>query len=253
MSLIFDLSTFLTFALIASGSTPDGSEGRTASVSRARSEAKSRFREANRFYDLENFEDALEAYEQAYEAYPASAFLFNIGQCHRRLHQYEAAISYYERYLSEAADREDRALALDLLEKSKRALWAADLEKPTKRNLQPDVRSTTATSTAFAPTVASSSSEGPPINSMAGASLGAPAFVEPRDAVPASTGPAPSRARSSGPTPLHEEWWLWSLVGGGVAIIVGGVLLAASSGDDLPPASLGLYDYRDRTGMPNGR
>ena len=50
-------------------------------------------------FNLGRFEEAAVDYQAAYEAEPLPAFLFNIGQCHRNLGNYERAQFYFRRYL----------------------------------------------------------------------------------------------------------------------------------------------------------
>jgi len=63
-------------------------------------------RSARRHYDrgeklfaLGKFADALDEYQRAFDAKPVPEFLFNIGQCHRNLGDYEAAIFSFKKYL----------------------------------------------------------------------------------------------------------------------------------------------------------
>jgi tetratricopeptide (TPR) repeat protein len=63
-------------------------------------------RDAHRHYDkaeklfaLGRFDQALDEYEAAYEAKPLPGFLCNLGQCHRNLGDYDAAIFSFRKYL----------------------------------------------------------------------------------------------------------------------------------------------------------
>ena len=109
-------------------------------------------RAAKRFYDrgeklfaLGKFDEALEEYQKAYDAKPLPDFLFNIGQCHRNLGDYDAAIFSFKKYLKlepdadnreqveeyitdlEAEQEKDNSKRLDLLPRKKRTS-AADQE-----------------------------------------------------------------------------------------------------------------------------
>jgi len=61
--------------------------------------AKAHFYRGQRLFDLRRFKQALRAYEQAYEAKAIPAFLFNIGQCHYNLGDFESALFSYRRFL----------------------------------------------------------------------------------------------------------------------------------------------------------
>src|SRR5262245_50838876 len=61
--------------------------------------AKQHFYQGEKLFALGRFRDALTQYEAAFDASPLPAFLFNIGQCHRNLHDLDAAIFSYRKYL----------------------------------------------------------------------------------------------------------------------------------------------------------
>jgi tetratricopeptide (TPR) repeat protein len=60
------------------------------------------------YYNQGNYEKALEQFEEAYRLNPLPELLYNIGQCHERLGDYETAIESYAKYLKEHPDAEDR-------------------------------------------------------------------------------------------------------------------------------------------------
>jgi tetratricopeptide (TPR) repeat protein len=60
---------------------------------------RARFEMAETKFNLGKFEEAAVDYQAAYEAEPLPAFLFNIGQCHRNLGNYERAQFYFRRYV----------------------------------------------------------------------------------------------------------------------------------------------------------
>lgn len=66
--------------------------------------AKQLFEEAQVHYETGRFQEALEDYSKAYELVQLAGFLFNIGQCHRELKEYDRALYFYERYLREKPD-----------------------------------------------------------------------------------------------------------------------------------------------------
>ncbi len=70
-----------------------------AEEDRATKLAKQHFYRGQRLFDLRRFKQALRAYEQAYEAKALPAFLFNIGQCHYNLGDFESALFSYRRFL----------------------------------------------------------------------------------------------------------------------------------------------------------
>jgi tetratricopeptide (TPR) repeat protein len=84
--------------------------------------ARGHFDRAEKAFNLRKFDDALAAYQAAYEALPLPAFLFNIAQCHRNLGNREQAVFFYERYLSLAPDAPNRQVVEDLIAEQKQQL-----------------------------------------------------------------------------------------------------------------------------------
>jgi tetratricopeptide (TPR) repeat protein len=70
--------------------------------------AKHHFERGEKLYALTKFSEALDEYQQAFDARPIPDFLFNIGQCYRNLGDYEAAIFSYQKYLKLAPDAPNR-------------------------------------------------------------------------------------------------------------------------------------------------
>ncbi|HEY0192514.1 MAG TPA: tetratricopeptide repeat protein [Kofleriaceae bacterium] len=71
-------------------------------------DAKRHFERGEKLYALAKFREALDEYQQAFDAKPIAAFLFNIGQCYRNLEDYDAAIFSYRKYLRLAPDAANR-------------------------------------------------------------------------------------------------------------------------------------------------
>lgn len=99
---------------------PPATAGKEASK-----EAKVLFDWAQREYDLGNFEGALGGYSEAYRLMPAPALLFNMGQCHRQLGQYERAAFFYRRYLALEPDSPDAPLVTGLIQQMEAKLAEA--------------------------------------------------------------------------------------------------------------------------------
>ena len=74
--------------------------------------ARAHYETATRLYDLREYSKALDEYKAAYLAKPDPAFLFNIGQCYRRLGETSSALDFYRQYLKKTpADDPNRAQA----------------------------------------------------------------------------------------------------------------------------------------------
>ena len=64
--------------------------------------AKAHFEAATRLYDIHEYAKALDEYKAAYLAKPDPAFLFNVGQCYRKLGKLDQALEFYREYLKKA-------------------------------------------------------------------------------------------------------------------------------------------------------
>jgi tetratricopeptide (TPR) repeat protein len=78
--------------------------------------ARTSYAKGEKLFALGRFDEALEAYEAAYDAKPLPGFLFNIGQCHRNLGDLDAAIFSFQKYLELAPDADNHDSVLDLIE-----------------------------------------------------------------------------------------------------------------------------------------
>jgi tetratricopeptide (TPR) repeat protein len=65
--------------------------------------AKAHYEKATRHYEIREFDRALLEYKAAYLAQPDTAFLFNIGQCYRKLGQDQEALNFFQLYLKKAS------------------------------------------------------------------------------------------------------------------------------------------------------
>ena len=64
---------------------PLAAAGESARSDPAKATALAHFETAKRLFEVHEYGKALEEYKAAYVAKPDPAFLFNIGQCHRKL------------------------------------------------------------------------------------------------------------------------------------------------------------------------
>lgn len=81
--------------------------------------AKRHYNRGQKLFNLQKFDEALEQFQKAYDAKPIPDFLFNIGQCHRNLGDYEAAIFSFKKFLKldpEASNREQVEELIEELE-----------------------------------------------------------------------------------------------------------------------------------------
>jgi tetratricopeptide repeat protein len=181
--------------------------------------AKKAFSEATRYYNLNQYSDALEAFKRAYWNYEDPVFLYNIAQCHRLLKHKAEAIDFYKSYLRNAPNARNRAEVQRVV---------SELEA----SLQQDRA------------LANSPPEGPisSTNTPPSTTTPAPATTEPPSSAPpaavVTATPAPSPRADK---PVWKKAWFWGVVGGAAVVVAGvavGVGIATSTPKD-PTASLG--------------
>ena len=84
--------------------------------------AKRYFANGEKLFALGKFDEALEQYQQAFEAKPLPGFLYNIGQCYRNLGNFDQAIFSFRKYVAlepDAPNKEAVQRLIDDLEERK--------------------------------------------------------------------------------------------------------------------------------------
>jgi tetratricopeptide (TPR) repeat protein len=163
-----------------------------------KAEARQAYLEGSKYYDLNQFSEALESFKRAYWHHEDPAILFNIAQCHRALGHKKEAIDFYRSFLRKAPEVRNR----DELQKI-----IADLENAIEREK--------AVATA------------PPRGMMASGDKSA----EParKTVEPISSAPPPAQSDR----PPKKRAWVWGVVGG--AVLVVGMALGLGLGLGLQP------------------
>jgi tetratricopeptide (TPR) repeat protein len=179
--------------------------------------AKAHYATGVQHFDLSEFDAALTEFKEAYRNKPDPVFLYNIGQCHRRLGHTDDAITFYQTYLRKAPDAKNRdevERRIKELESLRDAESASTTKSTTDR--PPTLpRSTVARDKAVAETVV--------VPPTAGIDLSA------RDKAAPSSGGA-----------FYSRWWFWTAVGAvaaGTATVA--VIMATRDPTKIPSTSLG--------------
>jgi tetratricopeptide (TPR) repeat protein len=201
----------------------------------ARKQSKVHFQAAERFFKAGKYQDAITEYGRAYEILPLPAFLFNIGQCHRNLKNWGSALSFFEDYLSEAPNSENRAEVEQLIKQAK-AEQAKSRPQRAVGNETPEVSSEPST-------------EKPPAGASAGKVTTDETPATDAAAVPqVRDSPLVSEQHVEEESPVYERWWFWTAIAVAVVAVAGGTAIALSSGGHtktiLPQGSAGTIDWR---------
>lgn len=155
--------------------------------------AKAAYRRGTQHYNLNEIPQALDAFKEAYRAFEEPSFLFNIGQCQRRLGQNEEAIQSFRSYLRNVSNPPNRDEVERLLEKLNEQVKLEKAEREQK----------------------------------AQAALEAARAVERQKQAEAAERAAATQnavvaaAPTPQKTPVYKKWWLWTIVGGVVVVGVG--------------------------------
>jgi hypothetical protein len=97
----FLIALSVTFALAVSGAT-------TARADDAQ-KARELFTQGNTYFDLGQFEKAIDAWQNGYQLKNDPGFLYNIAQAYRTMGDAQKAIFFYKRYLSNSPKARNRA------------------------------------------------------------------------------------------------------------------------------------------------
>jgi tetratricopeptide (TPR) repeat protein len=230
------VSVVLLAALLSSGQPARGADPRTES-------AREHSAQGDAYYKLEKYSNAIGEYEQAYLAKSDPSFLYNIAQCHRLTGQSAEAIKFYRRFLKDAPNAPNRAVAekhiRDLEEASSPrspveppavAAIPAPVAPPPAATLPPP-ESPSPTSTGSAPPAAAPpvlALSPPPPPSSSGSPSGS---SEMAPIVENAAAPSPTDSH-----PIYTRWWFWTAVG---VAVVGGIVVAAAAKRD--PSCPGGY------------
>lgn len=102
----------------------------------ATKKAKEHFFKGEKLFALGRFEEARDEYEAAFEAKPLPEFLYNIGQCHRNLGDFESAIFSFRKYIKLKPDADNRAAVEELIDELQDEIDAAEREAKRKRDAE---------------------------------------------------------------------------------------------------------------------
>ncbi len=197
-------------AVLAASSPP-------AAAADARTEsAREHSRQADAYYKLEKYPNAIGEYEQAYLAKPDASFLFNIAQCHRLMGHPAEAIKFYRRFLNDAApNAPSRAIAEKHIRDLEEASKAATAEPPAAPPPPPVTPLPPAAPPPAGPPPTGVGAT-TPVGLEATNPTSAPASTTP--VVETSTPPSSDEAK-----PFYYKWWFWTAVGAVVAtgIVIG--------------------------------
>jgi tetratricopeptide (TPR) repeat protein len=184
-------------------------------------QAKALYSKGMAHFQLEEYDAAIEKWQEGFRIRPVPEFLYNIGQAYRLSRRPEKALSFYQKYLRmapKAPNRSEVERHIASLSKVVEQQQQAASQPPVNTLPAPD-KSTHATN------------EGRPAELPS-----EPVKVEPKAAEPSSSradlvAPAPPRDQR----PVYKKGWFWGVVGGAAAVVAAAVVVGVvvANGDSL--------------------
>ena len=193
--------------------------------------AKAHFATATRFYDVREYGKALEEYKAAYMAKPDPAFLYNVGQCYRRLGRNTEALDFFHQFLRKApasdpnrAQVEARIREIESEGGNNANASGASVVAPAPPPYAPAPAPAPA-SAPIQPNAAPLPNVNPPVAPPAGVDL---------------TAPTPAR-NDSAKKPIYGTWWFWTGMAAAVAAgtVTAVILSSTGGGTNIPHTTLG--------------
>ncbi len=160
-----------------------------------------------RAYETARFDEAISAYQEAYQQSALPGLLFNLAQCHRQKGEHQRALFLYQRYLDLAPKARSAPIASE---------WVRRLSEP----LRPGTPA--------------------PLDQIK--PRGNAAVVQVWGPYAPSAQHASTSAQVPSWGPIHRRWWFWA--GLGTALAAGSAAAVIASQPGLPRASLGTGDLR---------
>jgi hypothetical protein len=104
----------------------------SASPARAEDAEKARelYRQGSKYYDVGQFDKAIESWQQAYDQKPDPSFLYNIAQAYRQKEDSKQAIFFYKSYLRNSPKAPNRAEVQQRIDSLQRQLDAGGKSSP---------------------------------------------------------------------------------------------------------------------------
>jgi tetratricopeptide (TPR) repeat protein len=225
---------FALFAFIASTSAQAGDDDKA--------QAKAHYQTATRYYEVQEYDKALGEYKAAYVAKPDPAFLFNIGQCYRKLENNEKALESFKQFLKKAEPKDpNRALVEARIRDIESELSAKNSIREEPKTTPQEIPAPTNPQTEFPNPPTSEPVMTPvPLPPSPMMTSGGNSYdpVPPIQNLLVQESPPPAPM----PKPAYKTWWFWAgmsaIVGGGVVAIV----LSSRHGTTIPPTTLGSQE-----------
>jgi tetratricopeptide (TPR) repeat protein len=178
-------------------------------------EARKAFKTASEEYKVGNFEAALEGFSLAYKLSERPQLLFNLGQCHKELKNWERALFFFNSYLRDVPDAMNADLVRGLITEVETELEAQRLKEEEEEQRKREAAEREAEE------------------------------AERRAALEKAQIEA-AKKQAELDVPVYKKWWFWTAIGGGLALVAGGgtaaAIVVANQPTTEPCGSLGCVE-----------
>ena len=234
--------------------------------------AREHYATGTRLYEVREYAKALEEYKAAYVAKADPAFLFNIGQCLRKMDRNEEALDFFQQYLKKApTDDPNRAQVearIRNIKAGRTSAYDPFEQSDTAKSARPPAVEVTPSSVSSPPSPPEAVMPAPPpVPEVKPAPVSEPAAqaetLRPLTTWPSGLAPqtvaqplpanpgaqpagldlatSPRASEDHASTPIYRTWWFWTGIG---AVVVAGTVTAialssSGGGTTIPNTTLG--------------
>jgi len=204
--------------------------------------ARAHYEAATKHYDLREYEDAVKEYKAAYFAKTDPVFLFNIGQCYKKLGQSAQAVEFFRAFLRKAAPGDPNRVTAEgrISELESDAAPLPETTSKAPMQAQPARLAAASDATArpgFSVTESVAGNAGPPAPATA-LMAGLQPLSNQREGTDLAA--RDGREASSPDAPFYRTWWFWTGVGTAVVAGAATAIVLGTRGSEPNSATPGL-------------
>ena len=203
--------------------------------------ARAHYETATRQYEVHEYADALKEYKAAYIAKPDPAFLFNIGQCYRKMDKNAEALDFFQQFLKKSPpDDPNRALVEARIRNIEAGLNSNydPFDRSGVGQLPPSPVPQVQPAPVPQPTPPAASVQS--LTEKSSPPVLQPPVTQPMPSAGVDLTTSAPVAENHESPPIYTTWWFWTGVGGAVvAGTIMAVVLSSGGGTANPSSTLG--------------
>ncbi|MCC6994839.1 MAG: tetratricopeptide repeat protein [Deltaproteobacteria bacterium] len=197
-------------------------------------DAKQHYIDGQKWYDLGEYDKAIELFKQAYSIEARPGLLFNIAQAYRLSKNFERALFFYNAFLKKVPQANNRAEVERFIAEMRGALEQQQTvsEKPPQGTVDPadpagvvTTTTTTTTTTGVGGTTQVDTQADP------GTKIPSPERSAATQVPMGSEAPELPAERGGGRRPIYKKWWFWAGIGAVAAGTIAIVAVTSGGGE----------------------